>query len=168
MSQIVKYNPQSASLRRLEQTLERERQSTPLPQTRTNGPIARRTTKLPPRVDLLRVCAQHENPYAAVYLLDSGNGGYHYSTSVAISKTLYRTQYAPAVAETVIWDNKWIDEETCALCGVSGRPVQCGVCRQISCRGRSTGQYFRCSCKAEGWIEERAFEHIGVIPSMAP
>jgi hypothetical protein len=126
-----------------------------------------RNTGLPPRVDLLRVCAQHGgNPWAAVYLLNA-KGGYDYSTSIVISKTLLRSQYAPTVAEQVIWDGTWIDEETCALCGVSGfGAIRCGTCRRLVCAGRSTGQFFRCFCGAQGWIQDQGIEHLGVIPQL--
>jgi hypothetical protein len=165
---MVKWNGSSASLRRLEQALERERPSPALLAVKESALVKTPNAGLPPRVDLLRVCAQHGgNPWAAVYLLNA-SGGYEYSASIAITKTLSRTQYAPAVANTVIWDNTWIDEESCALCGVPSRgPVRCGACRQLVCRGRSTGQYFRCCCGAEGWIKTEGIEHLGVIPRTA-
>jgi hypothetical protein len=125
-----------------------------------------RSVELPPRIDLVRICAQHGGkPWAAVYLLNAG-GGYDYASSVVVSKTLYRTQYAPGVAPTVIWDDTWIDEEVCGLCGVAGLPVRCGTCRSLVCRGRSTGEFFRCSCGSEGWIQKTDLEHLGVIPRL--
>jgi hypothetical protein len=157
----------SSSLQRLEAALERER-CLPAPSA-PRGPALVKTgaVELPPRVDLLRVCAPHEgSPWAAVYLLNA-NRGYDYASSIALSNTLCRTQYAPGVAQAVIWDNTWIDEEVCALCGVAGRPVRCGGCGKLSCRGLSTGRYFRCgSCRAEGWMEKSALEHLGVIPKL--
>jgi hypothetical protein len=122
--------------------------------------------ELPPRIDLVRICAQHGGKvWAAVYLLNAG-GGYDYASSVVVSKTLYRTQYAPGVAPTVVWDDTWIDEEVCALCGVAGLPVRCGGCGQLVCRGRSTGEFFRCCCRSEGWIKPSALEHLGVVPRL--
>jgi len=172
MNGLIKWTRPSLSLERLEQVLERERRP-PAPSVsapQRPGMLRSRNMGLPPRVDLLRVCAQHGgNPWAAVYLLNA-NGGYDYSTSIVISKTLLRSQYAPTVAEQVIWNDTWIDEETCALCGVSSRgPIRCGSsnCRQLVCAGRSTGQFFRCFCGAEGWIQNQPIEHLGVIPQLA-
>ena len=167
MNGLVKWNGQLASLRKLEKALARDEQRLPAPlPARTSALAPASTAKLPPRVDVVRICAQHEgNPWMAVYLLNA-EGGYDYSSSVAVSNTLYRTQYAPGVSEGIVWDSRWIDEETCALCGVAGRSVRCGRCRQLVCRGRSTGQYFRCACGSEGWIQTTTLEHLGMIPRL--
>jgi hypothetical protein len=167
MNGLVKWNGHLASLRKLENALARDepRLPAPVPQ-RTSALAPASTSKLPPRVDLLRICAQHDgNPWMAVYLLNA-EGGYDYSTSVAVSKTLYRTQYAPGVGEGIVWDGRWIDEECCALCGVAGLPVHCGSCNRIVCHGRSAGQYFRCACGFEGWIRKKSFDHLGVVPKL--
>lgn len=169
MNELTKWRSGSPSLRRLELALEPGNPLSPAPRPlREELGLIQIVNNLPPRIDLIRSCAQHGgNPWAAVYLLNS-DGGYEYSTSVAISKTLYRTQYAPGVAETLVWNGDWIDDETCALCGASGHgAVHCGSCRHLVCRGRSTGEYFRCFCGAEGWIKKTAIEHPGVIPRMA-
>jgi hypothetical protein len=167
MNGLVKWNGQLASLRKLEKALARDEQRLPAPPAARISALAPASVaKLPPRVDLLRVCAQHGgNPWMAVYLLNA-QGGYDYSTSVAVSKTLYRTQYAPGAGEGIVWDGRWIDEETCALCGVAGLPVRCGGCARIVCRGRSSGQYFRCACGSEGWLQQNAIQHLGVIPRL--
>jgi len=168
MDEIVRWNRNSTALQRLEQALEQERQYAPALRLEA-APLAQfRAAPLPPRVDLLRVCAQHGGqPWAAVYLLNR-DGGYDYSTSIAVTRTLYRAQYAPGVAEPVVWDDRWIDEETCALCGVAGiGPVRCGVCRQLVCHGRSTGRYFRCCCGAENWMQNSGLQHPGVIPKLS-
>lgn len=165
MNGLVKWNAGLASLLKLEKVLARDDRRSPAP-PRTPARAPASITKFPPRVDLLRICAQHEgNPWMAVYLLNT-RGGYDYSTSVAVSKTLYRTQYAPGASEPIVWDSRWIDEESCALCGVAGLPVLCGDCGRIVCRGRSSGLYFRCACGSEGWLERSPFEHLGVIPRL--
>lgn len=156
----------SSSLQRLEAVLESERSLPARPAPQGPALVKSGAAELPPRVDLLRGCAQHEGaPWAAIYLLNA-NRGYDYATSIVLSNALCRTQYAPGAAQTVIWDNTWIDEECCPLCGVAGRPVRCGRCRQLVCRGRTTGQYFRCFCGAEGWIQKNRLEHLGVIPKL--
>jgi len=166
MRDMVKWNGASTSLRRLEELLQHESRPPALPRPRGVALTRVGQAQLPPRIDLVRGCAQHDgSTWAAVYLLNA-EGGYEYSTSIVVSKTLYRTQYAPGVATTLIWDDTWIDEETSALCGVAGRPVRCGRCRQLACRGRSSGQYFRCFCGNEGWIEISKLEHLGVIPRL--
>jgi hypothetical protein len=167
MHDIVKWNGKSSALVRLEEALARDRRSPALTALRALAPAMVRKEPLPARVDLLRVCAQHGgHPWAAIYLLGP-NSGYHYSTSIAITKTLYRTQYAPGLAVPVVWDSSWIDEETCALCGVSGfGPVRCNRCEKLVCRGRSTGQYFRCYCGNENWATHANFEHPGMIPKL--
>jgi hypothetical protein len=164
---LVKWNG-SSSLAKLEVALQRDRHVPASLDRQGSALIQARALQLPSRVDLLRICATHGgSPWAAVYLLNV-NRGYDYASSIVLSNTLCRTQYAPGVAQSVIWDNTWIDEEQCALCGVAGRPVRCGKCRQLSCRGLSTGRYFRCGgCGAEGWMQTSNLEHLGVIPKLS-
>jgi hypothetical protein len=121
---------------------------------------------LPRRADLLRICALHGRPWAAVYMLDYDK--YEYSSSIQITQTLYRTQYGPGCQETVVWDSRWITEETCPWCGVTSKPFRCGKCKQLSGGCMSTGMYFRCFCGAEGMAELLAFEHVGFIPKIRP
>jgi hypothetical protein len=163
---LVRWNGTS-SLAKLEAALQRDRCLPPRANHQQPALVKTAALELPPRVDLLRVCASHEgSPWAAVYVLNADRG-YNYSTSIVLSPTLCRTQYAPGVAQSVVWDNTWIDEEQCALCGVAGRPVRCGNCMKLSCRGLSTGQYFRCgSCGSQGWMQKGAFEHLGMIPKL--
>lgn len=168
MHGIVKWNGNSPALQRLQRELGLERKLSRAAELETAPGAQICKVRLPPRIDLLRVCAQHEGkPWAAVYLLNR-DGGYDYASSIVVTKTLYRTQYAPGVAEPVVWDGRWIDEETCALCGVSGPgPVRCGACRALVCRGRCTGRYFRCFCGAEDWMQSSSLQHPGVIPKLA-
>jgi hypothetical protein len=124
------------------------------------------SSRNPPRLDVLRTCAEHDRPWAAVYLL-ARDGSYQYSTSIQITKLLYRTQYVPGAQETQVIDSQWIDEETCPWCGVSGKGAfLCAVCKKLVGHCRSNGMYFRCrpGCTGEGWATPGNFENIALAP----
>ena len=163
--EIVRWKPRGSCGESIERSLAIIRGAGELPAKAEQRPQAVTSSAKPPRLDVLRICAQHDRPGAAVYLLER-DGSYHYSTSIQITTTLYRTQYAPGAQETLVIDPRWIDEETCAWCGVSGRAFECGVCKKLVGACRSTGMYFRCrpSCGAEGLARPRSVENIAIVP----
>jgi hypothetical protein len=174
MSGIVKWKPISVEqalavlragglLHTRREVVSRKSPITSAVTVRTSAAV-RRTR--PRRLDAIRQCAVHGLPWAAVYLLENDDS-YCYSGSIQITKTLYRTQYAPGTQQTLILDDKWIDEETCAQCGAAGRGVfECGRCKNLVCHGLSSGVYFRCFCGAEGWSEARPQRHVAIIPGV--
>ncbi len=164
--EIVKWKPRGSCAESIERSLAIIRGGGGLP-ARAERPLPPTASDLKPaRLDVLRTCAQHDRPWAAVYLL-ARDGSYQYSTSIQITKLLYRTQYTPGAQETQVIDNRWIDEETCPWCGVSGKGAfLCGQCKKLIGHCRSNGMFFRCTprCGAEGWAAPRNFENIALVP----
>jgi hypothetical protein len=163
--EITKWKPRSLCPESIERSLAIIRGGGELPARQQLLPAARSSGK-PRRLDVLTLCAQHDRWSGAVYLLEK-DGSYKYSTSIQITETIRRAQYAPGTQEIQVVDSRWIGEQTCAWCGVSGRGAfECGACKRPVGHCRSTGMYFRCTeiCPGEGWAEERSIKHIGIVP----
>jgi hypothetical protein len=128
--------------------------------------------RAPLRLDLLRVCAYHNKPWAAIYTQDK-YGRYQYTDSIQIRKRLYVSQYASGQAETYIMNPYEIGEEECAWCGIYGTCPHCSSqsdptkgCGMFFCRGRSSGKYLRCreACGLEGWEQPSHVTVVGIVP----
>ena len=118
----------------------------------------------PLRIDVMRMCAVHRQPWGAVYILQK-NGSYQYAKSIRVTKALCRTQYAPGTQEIVTLDERWLDQEECAWCGACEEGIfQCANCHKLVCGGLSNGRYFRCYCGGEGWAVERRMQHLAFVP----
>lgn len=116
-------------------------------------------------VDLPRKCSTHGGPYAARYVFGK-DGRFSLGSMIAVNEALYMRQYA-GNRNAVTVPGADIGEETCPLCGASGRgAVLCNICGVEVCYGRTSGVYFRClpSCGAEGVMQRKARVHTGVTP----
>lgn len=117
-------------------------------------------------VDLPRVCAVHDMPYAARYVR-SKHGSFRHAQTIKVTESLYLGQYADNRNTSVV-PCEDLAEETCPWCGACGRgAVLCGVCRKEVCYGRTTGNFFRCreSCKGSGNMVPQARRNEGLVPS---
>lgn len=119
----------------------------------------------PARVDCVRVCAYHNLPWAAVYLLER-DGSYRYSDSIQIRKRLYMSRYIPGERQVYFMDSCWITEEECAHCGAYGFSWHCTECDMLVCHGRSSGNYLRCRtrCGMEGHMVPGPVSDVGIVP----
>jgi hypothetical protein len=116
-------------------------------------------------VDLPRVCAVHDRPYAARYIRGD-DGRFHLGSMIAITEAIYMRQYAGNGNAGAVSSDA-IGEETCPLCGAFGHgSVLCSDCKKEVCYGRTSGRYFRCreSCRGKGVMKpEKRVQH-GVTP----
>jgi len=139
----------------------RQEANAPTPRHFADVPVNRNQ---PLRIDVMRLCAAHGRPWAAIYIRQ-GDGSYRYAKSIRVTKALYRTQYTPGTQEVVTLDRRWLDEEECAWCGSCEEGIfWCGNCRKTVCGGMSNGRYFRCHCGGEGWVEDRELQHVAFVP----
>ncbi len=116
-------------------------------------------------VDLARICAVHDKPYAARYVAGT-DGRFHYAQTIRVTEALYLEQYADSV-EVRLLQGSELAEEFCPWCGGHGRgSVRCGSCLKEICYGKSVGRYFRCrdSCGGHGTMVPEARTHQGVTP----
>lgn len=116
-------------------------------------------------VDLPRKCAVHGKPYAARYVRGK-DGVFSLGSMIDVTGPLYVRQYA-GNHNTVIVPGSNLEDETCPLCGASGRgSVLCNACKSEVCYGRTAGNYFRChpSCPGEGVLGPLPRVHYGVTP----
>jgi len=112
-------------------------------------------------VELLRVCAVHDRPYLARYIMGA-EGLFHYAQSVKLSHQSYRDQYEDNPDGVEVNTSQLTGHESCAWCRADGEElgqtigVRCGKCGSVVCFGRtvSAGRYFYCrsSCGAEGQL----------------
>ena len=103
-------------------------------------------------VDLPRICALHDRPYAARYIRDA-DGVFRRGPMIEVTEAIYLRQYAGSGVRrlAVPAGNIRFVEETCPWCGASGvGAVLCGGCRHEICYGKMAARFFRCrpSC---GW-----------------
>ena len=123
-------------------------------------------------VDVPRICAvhfrhgnRHSGLYAARYVFGK-DGRFRLGSMIALTEGLYMRQYA-GNGERFTVPSDDLGEETCPLCGASGRgSVLCHVCGLEVCYGRTSGNYFRCfpGCGGEGVMKPRARVQHGVTP----
>ena len=117
-------------------------------------------------VDLPRICAVHDKPYAARYIADA-DGRFRYAQTIRVTEALYLEQYADAGGDVRLLHSHELGEEFCPWCGGHGRgSVRCGTCGKEICHGKVVGRYFRCreSCGGEGTMSPQARTHTGVTP----
>jgi hypothetical protein len=175
MNELVKWKPDDGAAKRIDRAMQliRARPSlgghdVELVQEARHLPVARDASLVKGVVDLLRVCAVHDRPWAARYV--AGDGGiFHYADSVAITETLFRRQYAGG--KRVIVPSSCIGEETCAWCGVSRTgAVYCPACKSLVCYGRTVVKEFRCrpSCGNAGRLEPTHITYEGIVPEVGP
>jgi hypothetical protein len=118
-------------------------------------------------VDLPRVCAVHDKPYAARYIAGA-DGRFHYSQTIRITESLYLEQYVDCSCQQHVQGNE-LAEEFCPWCGGHGYvAVLCSRCRAEICYGKTVGRYFRCreSCGNEGTMRSEPRMHTGVTPGL--
>jgi hypothetical protein len=177
MSNIVKWTPNLAVSRRIEEALELVNTNLPVRQEKgqsmspffSNGGQAVRATAQtsPPVVAMPRVCALVDKVYAAYYVLDS-NGRYRYTRSGQMNKAVFRELYSGVGVRSYELRAADIDEESCPWCGTSGRGgIHCPKCRGFTCWGTTVdNRFWRCrpSCGHSGELGSRTVEHIGVVP----
>lgn len=121
-------------------------------------------------VDLPRICALHDKPYAARYIAGD-DGRFRYAQTIKVTDALYLEQYADRVGEVRLLQGSELAEEFCPWCGGHGRgSVCCGTCGKEICYGKSVGRYFRCrdSCGGQGTMVPQARMHAGVTPGTPP
>lgn len=117
-------------------------------------------------VDLPRVCAVHDRPYAARYIAGT-DGRFRYAQTIRVTEALYLGQYADGINQTRLVNGGDLGDETCPWCGASGfGSVRCGTCGKEICYGKTTGRYFRCrdSCGGQGTMVSEFRTHEGVTP----
>lgn len=138
----------------------------PVLPARTNGNGSTAIMRAGDVVDLPRICAVHDRPYAARYVIGA-DGRYRHAQTIKVTEALFLGQYAGNPHKAVVPCEATADE-TCPWCGASGfGSIRCGVCHCEICYGRTAGLFFRCrpSCPGQGnmvWISE---PHEGVKPS---
>jgi hypothetical protein len=162
---LVKWRPaelqpgskMDAALAELRRTRQVERRGSPAPPA------------LSPRdgdvVDLPRVCAVHDKPYAARYVAGA-DGQFHYAQTIKVTEALYLEQYADSLPQRQLYGAE-LAEEFCPWCGGHGRgSVRCGSCGKEICYGKTAGRYFRCrdSCGGQGTMVAQARTHAGITP----
>ena len=175
-SEIIKANPNNRSL--AHRTLARQTMIDALARLRRTGEHLKkheqdRLTRLAPHVpseivDLPRMCAVHDRPYAARYVRAS-NGRYRYAQSVKVTEAVFLSQYADSLNDVCNVPSNDIGEETCAWCAASGSgSVLCGSCKKEVCYGKTTGRFFRCrvSCGGEGNMVSGHRRYNGVSPRL--
>lgn len=175
MSNIVKWNPNLAVSRRIEEALELVNQKAPavrrVEQSRplwgSNLLAPQTATALPQVVAMPRVCTIVGNPYAAYYPL-SPDGAYRYSRSGQLNKASLRELFSGVGVSKYRMRSEDIDEENCPWCGASGQgAVHCTRCDAFTCWGSVVdNRFWRCrpSCGFSSELVRRAVEHIGIIP----
>jgi hypothetical protein len=102
-------------------------------------------------VDLPRVCAVHDKPYVARYVMGT-DGRFRHAQTIKVTRALWRGQYEGNENRCRV-PNADLDDECCAWCGAHGPgPVFCPTCNAEICYGLTAERYFRCrkSCKNEG------------------
>jgi len=117
-------------------------------------------------VDLPRVCAVHDKPYAARYVTGA-DGRFRYAQTIKVTEALYLEQYADSRNETRLVNSADLAEECCPWCGGHGfGSVRCGTCAREICYGKTTGRYFRCrdSCGGQGTMVTEFRTNEGVRP----
>lgn len=119
-------------------------------------------------VDLPRICAVHDKPYAARYVMGA-DGRFRRGPMIEVTEPLYLRQYAGnAIRRRVPTSD--IADETCPWCGASGfGAVLCTGCNFEICYGRTAGRFFRCrtSCGHAGNMAQLPRTHEGVTPCEA-
>jgi hypothetical protein len=115
-------------------------------------------------IDLPRICAVHDKPYAARYV--RGNDGvFRHAQTIRVTETLGE-QYT---GNGIGLSSKYWQEESCPWCGAHGSgSIQCGRCRYEICHGKTQGKFFRCrnSCGSSGNIVSEDRTQEGFKPSL--
>lgn len=122
-------------------------------------------------VDLARVCAVHDRPYAARY--QRIDGRFRLAQTFIVTDMMWQAQYSNQ------YDRKFarvsgrdLGDEHCPWCGAHSTflghpgPVYCTECTARVCYGRTVDNYFRCraSCRCEGKLEATArHEETGIV-----
>jgi hypothetical protein len=178
MSNIVKWTPNLAVSRRIEEALElvntnvpavrREQRQDARPLFGNTGPVVREPVQASSQmVAMPRVCALVDRLYASYYVLDS-NSSYRYSRSGQVNKAVFRELYSGVGVRSYKLRAADIDEESCPWCGTSGRGgIHCPMCSGFTCWGTTVdNRFWRCrpSCGYSGELGSRTVEHIGVVP----
>ena len=178
MSNIVKWTPNLAVSRRIEEALElvntnvtdvrQEQRQNLRPFFGNTNPVAHQSAQTsPPVVAMPRVCALVDKVYASYYVLGS-NGGYRYSRSGQISKAVFRELYSGVGVRSYKLRAADIDEESFPWCGTSGRGgIHCPRCGGFTCWGTTIdNRFWRCrpSCGYSGELGSRTVEHTGIVP----
>ena len=178
MSDIVKWTPNLAVSRRIEEALEvvntnvpvvRQEQRQSLRLFFSNGnQVVRETEQAAPQlVAMPRVCALVDKVYASYYILGA-NGGYRYTRSGQVNKAVFRELYSGVGVRSYKLRAADIDEENCPWCGTSGRGgIHCPKCAAFTCWGTTVdNRFWRCrpSCGHSGELVSRPVECIGVVP----
>jgi hypothetical protein len=175
MNELVRWKGKNDAASRIEQAMQLvrvkpglTRHEAELVQEARHLPLARDAALVKGVADLLRVCAVHDRPWAARYVVGAG-GVFRYADSIAITETLFRRQYAGG--KRLVVPSSSIGEETCAWCGVSRLgAVYCPACKSFVCYGRTVVREFRCrpSCGNAGMLQPTDVTHEGIVPEIGP
>lgn len=129
-----------------------------------NNGVAKQLTEVwmpPTEVDLFRVCAVADQTFMSRYVFV--RGVWEYSGPIIVSATVRQSLYWNKFPTSI--SSRDIGEEKCPHCGAYGSIIECGTCKKIVCRGRTTAAgFFRCrrSCKGEGQVKTGSTTNHGV------
>jgi hypothetical protein len=166
-NELVKYIPLETKLAVLDELFPARRQSPALTRKEEKTLAAACTCSPGGVVDLPRVCAVHDKPYVARYVMGA-DGRFRHGQTIKVTRALWRGQYEGNENRCVV-DSTDIDDESCAWCGAHGRGgVLCPNCNAEVCRGRMADRYFRCreSCKGKGTAVRAAWAREGLRPEI--
>jgi hypothetical protein len=175
MSDIVKWTPNIAVSRRIEEALELVNTNLPAvrqeprhglrPISSSTGPVLQPAPASPQLVAMPRVCALVDKAYASYYVLGEG-GRYRYTRSGQVNKAVFRELFSGVGVSSYKLRSVDIDEETCPWCGTSGRGgIYCQVCKSFVCWGSVIDNHlFRCRCGDSGELSKTTIDNIGVVP----
>jgi hypothetical protein len=177
MSNIVKWTPNLAVTRRIEEALQAVDENVPairqeedrLSLFSSGDRVVREAASqaLPQRLAMPRACALVNRPYASYYLIGP-DGAYRYSRSGQLNKASLRELFSGVGVGSYRMRAADIDEETCPWCGTSGNgAVHCPACNTFTCWGSVVDNCFwscRASCGYSGKLARRAVEQIAMIP----
>ena len=176
--ELVKWKPPvSKDSRKVDAALAKLRQVGALQEVRRPQKLkTRRGQMLAPRapisgevVDLPRMCAVHDKPYVARYIMGA-DGRFHYAQSIKVTQDLWSEQYE-GNENARSFPAEQLGDESCPWCGAHSvgwiGPVNCTKCGAKVCFGRTAKNYFRCrpSCNSAGKLVAFGGREQGVVPS---
>ena len=113
-NEIQKWTPREgriAELRRYQETrLQVKTNSRLIPANNLPGEV----------IDLLRICAVHDKPYVARYILGA-DGVYRFSQTIQITKRSHRDQYEGNAQSHLVDSRNFAGDEACALVPCASR-----------------------------------------------
>jgi hypothetical protein len=164
MSDIVKWKPNLEIDRVVERAIELlnpvARREPVVVNNPPDGPLVPRTTTLAAPIALPRVCGMNGRPYVAYYV--ERNGRHRHSQTGLVNQQVYRASFLQTRSSASVAPGH-TEDEACPYCGVSGKPIICGGCKNWVCRNRVVDNFFTCVlCGASGQIGIYKGAHTGV------